>query len=334
MPLSRIFFILLASFSSVSSYANNTHEEPDTEKLYNVYIDKKNQAGINITTQKLVETQLNFEIETFATRIDLAPLFQTQAEYIHALKEQKLAHINFLQTQKIVLRLQNLQRENAISTRKLHDQQTQLKLAQTLFDHTRQQAANIRLLAQSQWGPVLSQWILNADSLAKGQNLRSRSIYLIYQPIATVIPSKTVFIQSFANRDLALPASLIASAPAILAFPQQIGQPYLYSVDPTMAQQPFRVSAWIPVSANNQTGIIIPNSSIVWHLGLAFVYLQIDDQHFKRIMIEHKRNINASSNFIQRGLQADDILVTTGAQMLLSEEFRNQIPAEDDDDDD
>ena len=72
----------------------------------------------------------------------------------------------------------------------------------------------------------------------------------------------------------------------------------------------------------------------MWHLGLAFVYLQIDDQHFKRIMIEHKRNINASSNFIQRGLQADDILVTTGAQMLLSEEFRNQIPAEDDDDDD
>jgi hypothetical protein len=38
--------------------------------------------------------------------------------------------------------------------------------------------------------------------------------------------------------------------------------------------------------------------------------------------------------FIQQKLQSNDRLVSLGAQTLLSEEFRGQIPAEDDDDDD
>ena len=40
----------------------------------------------------------------------------------------------------------------------------------------------------------------------------------------------------------------------------------------------------------------------------------------------------ANGYFIEKQLSADEELVTTGTQMLLSHEFRSQIPDEDDDD--
>ncbi len=51
-----------------------------------------------------------------------------------------------------------------------------------------------------------------------------------------------------------------------------------------------------------------------------------------RVKISQKQHLNSESIFIQQPLKEGDNLVITGAQMLLSEEFKGQIPAEDDDD--
>ena len=88
------------------------------------------------------------------------------------------------------------------------------------------------------------------------------------------------------------------------------------------------------IGIQTQQGIIIPQAALVWHLGQSFVYLQLDDENFKRVKINHKVRVDSHHYFIQHALQTNDRLVSLGAQTLLSEEFRGQIPAEDDDDDD
>ena len=95
-----------------------------------------------------------------------------------------------------------------------------------------------------------------------------------------------------------------------------------------------RVVVWLSLKEEKISGFIIPASALVWYLGQAYVYIQIDDELFKRIRISQKKLVSTKSYFIQQPLQDGDMLVSTGAQMLLSEEFRGQIPAEEDDDDD
>lgn len=61
----------------------------------------------------------------------------------------------------------------------------------------------------------------------------------------------------------------------------------------------------------------------------AFVYVKTAEEQFSRRPIEHY-SPTAGGYFVASGLNAGEQLVVTGGQMLLSEEFRGQIPDEDD----
>jgi hypothetical protein len=89
-------------------------------------------------------------------------------------------------------------------------------------------------------------------------------------------------------------------------------------------------TAWIPQQGNALTGIIIPESAIAWHLGQSFVFIKMGEEQFV-----HK-NINTlikvpNGYFISETIGDNDEVVVKGTQMLLSHEFRSQIPDEDDD---
>ena len=338
LRIQRIFFLLLLLLAGLNSYAEEQEDDnirSDKQTRFSVHIDSQVQVITGIQTTELVSTQYSPEIETFAIRVDITPLINTRNEYLLALAKQKTASIKLEQAKRNVQRLKKLQREKAVSIRKLHDQQTLLKIEQARFDSFQQQTDNIRLIFQAQWGNVLSHWFLTEQlASAKIQNILTSPLYLVSQPTATKIASKKIYIQAYGYRDQAQSASLVGIAPAMDASHQQTGSAYYYLSDQPLANLQQRVVAWLPVAGNKLSGVTIPASSLVWHLGQAFVYLKIDNELFKRIKITYKELINSHSYFIQHELQQGDLVVSTGAQMILSEEFRGQIPAEDDDDDD
>lgn len=336
LPIYSIFFLFLA-LTCLKIYANddnNSHTGDHAQ--FSLRMDTATQAITGIKTQELQYAQLNPEIETFAIRVNIAPLINTRKEYFIALAQQETASIKLKQAQRNVQRLQNLQRDRAVSARKLHQQQTQLKIDQVLFNSSQQQVDNIKLYTQAKWGEVLSHKFLSADyPLENLISTLTRPLYRVILPIHTETPSKTIFLQPFGIREQAHSATFVAEAPPLdNNYQQQPGTPFLYISDEASGSHHQRVTAWLPSNKDSLTGIIIPASAIVWHLGLTFVYLQVDDELFKRIKITQKKLINNGAYFIRNQLQQGDILVSTGAQMLLSEEFREQIPAEDDDDDD
>jgi hypothetical protein len=75
---------------------------------------------------------------------------------------------------------------------------------------------------------------------------------------------------------------------------------------------------------------MIPKSALIWHLDQAFVYIKTGKDRFSRRPVTHF-SATADGYFISDGIGPGEELVTTGAQMLLSEEMRGQIPDEDDD---
>lgn len=331
LPIPSLFFLLLTSLYSLNGYAEDD-QSLNEHPAFSIHIDEATQAATGIKTQELHESQLTPEIETFAIRVDLTPLISARSKYIHAWTEQKTAQSKLEQAKRDVLRSKNLLREQAISPRKLHDQQTQLKITQILFSSAQQQTESILLHSQLKWGKDLSARFLTKDLRSSGLiDTLSRPLYLIYQPIHSSTPSHTIFLHAFGDRALAQPATLVGHALPAQNQAQQAGTAFYYLSDQISDHLYHRVAAWLPGSGKKLTGVIIPASSLVWHLGLAYVYLQVDDELFKRIKITHKRLNSTASYFIQKELQQGDILVNTGAQLLLSEEFRGQIPDEDDD---
>jgi hypothetical protein len=151
LPLSSIFFLLL-TLAWLNSYAEDDDDKSHSNKHadFSVYIDSASQLSSGMKIQALHTSQFNPEIETFAVSVDLAPLINIRKDYFLAKSQQQSAHIKLQHSQKNVQRLRALQRDQAVSTRKLHEQQVQLQINQTLFNTAQQQANNIQLYAQLQ----------------------------------------------------------------------------------------------------------------------------------------------------------------------------------------
>jgi hypothetical protein len=69
---------------------------------------------------------------------------------------------------------------------------------------------------------------------------------------------------------------------------------------------------------------------VCWHLGQALVFVKVADQQFaSRVVSAYSKTVGGY--FVRSTLKAGEEVVSTGAQMLLSQEFKGQIPAEDND---
>jgi len=325
---------LLGSLFCLNSYADdNDNDTRAQHDALSVHIDETIQASTGLQTLKLQTIQFSPEIKTFALPVDISTLITARQHYFNALAKQALAQIQVNQSRLNTQYLQDLQRSNAVSTRKLRKQQNHLEIDQAQLKAAQQLSNNTRLHTQTKWGKVLSHWFLSDSNVHfKQLSTFKKQLYLTYLPQHLIPPATSILLQPFGHRELAQSASLVANAPIYNT--QQTGTPFFYLSDQAFNGHHQRVTAWIPTQTETLSGVSFPASAIIWHLGQAFVYLQIDDERFKRIKITQQKPINSKTYFIQKPLQQGDRLVISGAQMLLSEEFRSQIPAEDDDDDD
>jgi len=127
--------------------------------------------------------------------------------------------------------------------------------------------------------------------------------------------------------DPVLPAEPIGQAGTAGA--QTGGQTWLLAVaNPRGAWQAgMPVVAYLPQSGAPQSGVIVPFSALVRYGGLAWVYVQSDEQSFERRALQGARP-TPDGWFVPAGLSAGENVVVTGAQELLSEQLKEQIEAE------
>jgi hypothetical protein len=75
-------------------------------------------------------------------------------------------------------------------------------------------------------------------------------------------------------------------------------------------------------------GVAVPASAVVWWQDRAWVYQRMGPQKFVRVEIATDLPA-AGGGYIVAGMPPDIQIVSSGAQLLLSEEFRAQIQVED-----
>jgi hypothetical protein len=107
--------------------------------------------------------------------------------------------------------------------------------------------------------------------------------------------------------------------------PKTQGQPFLFRVPaPSSTLRPgLSITAYLELPGTARRGVVAPRSAVVRQSGKAWIYVQTAGEQFARRQVVLEEPI--AEGWFTRSLSPGDRIVTTGAQALLSEEFKSQI---------
>jgi len=93
------------------------------------------------------------------------------------------------------------------------------------------------------------------------------------------------------------------------------------------------LTAWLELTQPPRAGFAIPRSAVLRHDGRAWIYVQEEEEKFVRKAVVLDTPLDGDKGWFIAGegggIKADDLLVVTGAQSLLSEELKAQGGAAD-----
>jgi len=312
-----------------------------------IFLSAKAQSLSGLQTVTLAPSSHHPEFTAYGKAVNIQPLIELRHRYLLALTERGGAAARFKQAEQNIKRQQDLYREGATSKRNLQVQQAQWQTDKALVDAGSVQSKAIADEARINWGEKLAKWALSTDSDPLNAFLSGRKTLLhITLPVNKQLADDTrnIYVEAAGNRSSATKAELISAAPQTDTSTQ--GESYFFQVDgrrdcsrpscgidaipgDNRIRTGMRVAAWIPEQGENQSGVVIPKSALVWYMDQAFVYVKTAEEQFSRRAID-QYSATSGGYFIGSGINVGEQLVVTGGQMLLSEEFRGQIPDEDD----
>lgn len=325
-----LLFFLTSCFLH-SATASTAEEEDSRASVGNerrLVIEPETQQHLGLQTVELQTAHYRPEFIAYGIVQDLQPLLDLRNRYFAARAAQNISAAHLKQAQQSLARLNTLYREDIVAQSKLQTQQAQWQADQAQASADQNQVTAIRTSAELQWGKILADLALsNASAPILATNAK---LLLVTLPPAHTLPAriKNIHIARTAERGQTSVANFISAAPQTSGTFQ--GETYFFSSDDVSLRIGMRVTAWIAEQQDELEGFIIPVAAIVWHLGQAFVYIQNGEDRFERRAI-NTAYPTAQGYFVHEPFTAGEKLVSTGAQMLLSEEFRTQIPSEDDD---
>lgn len=109
-----------------------------------------------------------------------------------------------------------------------------------------------------------------------------------------------------------------------------IGKTYFYSAPADYLRVGMRVNV-VPAQSSSSTlkGVIIPNEAVVWHGGMAWIYVKTTPDTFLRKPVAS--DVELDNGWFDNSILPGTDIVIRGAQLLLSEEFKFQIKNENED---
>jgi hypothetical protein len=192
--------------------------------------------------------------------------------------------------------------------------------------HTGEQSLGVlQDSARQQWGNVIAGWLFEGSPAFERLRQRLDLLVQITLPSDVRIPSPPDSVRVHAGSGTIVTARLVSPSPK--TDPKIQGMSFFY-LAPSQKDilQGMDVRAYLPVGQTLQ-GLFIPASAAVWWQGKTWAYVQKDLTHFVRREISTEMPVQGGW-FIPKGFSAEDRIVTEGAELILSEEFRSQIEKE------
>ncbi|MCF6202286.1 MAG: hypothetical protein L3J59_01250 [Methylococcaceae bacterium] len=332
------FLVFLISTYPIIINASETNANDNSQESLEfindhpiLYITEETQKISGLKTLKAIEVDFNPEIISYGKAISISPLLKIRNNYFSSLILQNDLKVRLSQMNKNISRSRELHQNEIVSTRKLQKQLSQWHSEKALYDKNTYQTQLMLTTSKLKWGELLTKWATKKKSPHFDRLISGKSTLLkITMPANKILPPEinTIHISPSGNRNSAVKAIFINTLASIDNFSQ--GHQYIFLSNNSHIKTGMNFTAWLPQKKQNQKGVIIPDSSLVWHLGQSFVFIKTDEEHFEHRNISHPiKTINGY--YIGNQINKGESIVTKGAQMLLSYEFKSEIPGDDDD---
>ena len=272
------------------------------------------------------------EDNAFSSVIDIQELLDKRSDYRKVKAQRKIIHTSLKNTTKLLEQLKVLHKEaNNISARELQQAYSKWEEEKARINAIDVELQNIRENMMLKWNAELTRYALKEESKIF-ERLINREEYLILVSLKAEqqldADTAFVFVNREGNRHQARKAYFISAAPFSDNTLQ--GETYFFRTNSKKIRIGMRLYVWLPNTGFTGEGVNIPAEAIVWYAGKPWAYIQIDEEHFSRRSLLNP--IQASDSWlVTENFKVGDKIVISGAQTLLSEEFKYAIPDEDDD---
>lgn len=333
---------VLSEFKERFLDANKEYDEDDEDENDSqqqlvdgslvVKISKETQQFAGIKTALTENISVQSEDNAFSSVIDIEDLLAMRANYRNTQARRKVINASYKNASQQLEQLKVLHKEAGnISAREL-----QLAKSKRDEDKARIQAIDVELQnikdnMIQKWNTEISELALKIDSVIF-ERLIKREEYIILVSLKAEqqlnLDTAFVFVNREDDRRNARKAYFISDAPFSDNTLQ--GETYFFRTHGDKLRVGMRLYVWLPNTGFTGKGVNIPAEAIVWYAGKPWAYVQVDEEHFSRRNLLNP--IQASDSWlVTENFKVGDKIVVSGAQTLLSEEFKYAIPDEDDD---
>lgn len=328
----KISLLLIAILTFTNTKADDDTNEIAQSKQADqalVVIMARNQALSGIQTSVLRQEDHRAEFEALGKVVNIQPLLVLKERYLTVKAELNGAKALSKQAGQSYKRQEALYKHGVAAKRSMQEHEAQGLANQALVEAAKAKLVAIANEARLNWGSTLAEWVFsNSETKLTAIISGQQQLLQVTLPVNKYLSENiaTIAVEPAGIRSKARPASLISTSTLTDSTLQ--GRSYFFSSNADGLTIGMKVSAWIPEPESQQSGVIVPESALVWYMDQVYVYVKIDKDSFARRLI---KNFSAMADgyFVPNGLSAGDEIVTTGGQLLLSEQFRQQIPDED-----
>ena len=290
-----------------------------------VTLSDSTQKSSGIETIRLAPSHWQPEFQGYGTVIDVAPLLELRSRYFMALADKQIAQTAVQASEHDFQRLHLLNQDN----KNVSDRIVQIAEATYQSDLAKLEASKIAITGihdtlLQQWGATLTK---EAEQATPSKLFNQQNVL-----IQVLLPDQV----EQANKILINPSNqhgtdIIATyvSPALHADNLHQGRTVFFRAGSPLLRTGMRVAAKFPKAEKPLAGVHVPESAVLWYLGQAWVYLQKSDESFVRKPLPSE--YMQSDGWFDTHLHPGDRVVTTGAQLLLSEELKFQIKNENED---
>ncbi|WP_339778472.1 hypothetical protein [uncultured Methylophaga sp.] len=340
--VAALYFLspLLDSFDPSDNHVVKEFDDDDNEDdvqnhqfALSVELTEAAQKMASIESQTLMESFYTPEIRAMAVVIPTRELQLAHSRCSEAKMNLRMAKVNEQGMSKELSRLKTLKKATgSVASKEVNYAQTNLSLAQTESELKQQLLENCHAEVRQQWPQPIADWVINGGEEFNLLMSREQSIIKVtLPPKQSLNPNvDTVRWQQPYQQNNVGQAQRLAAA--ISVDPVLSGETWFFLNKSSSLQEGAKLQVWVPTEQGAFSAVLIPYQSVIWYAGQPWAYLHMDEKRFQRISLLNGHD-SVEGMYLQQGFHPGDAVVTSGAQTLLSEEFKWQIHDEDDDDD-
>jgi hypothetical protein len=288
-----------------------------------IKVDAATVERSGIETAKLSAAPYVEQVRAYGMVLDLARLTDLSNSYSSAEAQLHTVQARIAASKPAFERAQRLyQNEHSVSLQVLQSAEAAFRADEAAAAAAQSQLRTLRATAYQEWGSALGKSLMERSELVT--RLIERQDFLVQVTLPPGVVIREGPLTAAIDRGANLRAPITFVSPATRTDPRIQSLSFLYTVPAESGVLPgMNVLAFLP-SGTAVDGHTVPAEAVIWWQDRAWIYRRAGPEAFVRNQIATEQPA-PGGGFIVKDLPDDGEIVTRGAQLLLSEEFRAQI---------